>query len=103
MGTFHCEEDDHAESRLKKLLLDRVDAAIISSGTVGVRLAAERAGLDPSAFTILPTPLIVDPNYIGIAKGPDSARKLERINAAIAAISRDGITRRIMEKYATRF
>lgn len=102
-GSFRRDEDDHAESRLKKLLLDRIDAAIISSGLVGFRLTAERAGLDPNAFTILPTPLLVDPNYLGIAKGAGSADKLARINAAIEAMNRDGITQRIMEKYVKPF
>lgn len=103
LESFRREEDDHAESRLKKLLLDRIDAAIISSGFVGFRLAAERAGLDPSAFTILPKPLFVEANCLGIAKGPDSANKLERINAAIEVMNGDGITRRIMEKYGNTF
>lgn len=103
LGSFRRDEDDNAESRLRKLLFDRIDAAIISSGFVGLRLAAERAGLDPSAFTILPTPLLVDPNYLGIAKGPGSATKLERINAAIDAMNRDGHTRLIMEKYGGHF
>ena len=103
LGSFRRDEDDHAESRLKKLLLDRIDAAIISSGPVGLRLTAERAGLDPNAFTILPAPLLLDPNYLGIAKGAGSADKLARINAAIESMNRDGVTQRIMEKYVKPF
>lgn len=103
LGSFRREEDDHAESRLKKLLLNRIDAAIISSGSVGFRLTVERAGLDPGAFTILPAPLLIEPNYLGIAKGPGSTDKLERINAAIEAMNRDGMTRRILETYTGHF
>ena len=97
---FRREEDSHAESRLKKLLRDRIDAAIISAGPAGLRLAAARAGVDPSAFSVLPTPLRVESNCLAIAKGPGSEDKVERINAAIEAMNRDGALAKIVARYA---
>lgn len=98
-GAFRREEDGSPESRLKKLLLNRIDVAIISAGPLGLRLAALRAGVDPAAFSVLPTPLLVEQNYLAIAKGPGSLDKLERINAAIDGMQRDGATQKIIDKY----
>lgn len=93
------EEDLDAVARLGKLVRDRLDAAIISSGAAGLEIAVHQAGLDSSQFTILAVPILEDPNYLAIAKGPDSARTMAGINAAIAAMRGDGAIDRIMGKY----
>ena len=58
-----------------------------------------QAGLDHSQFTILAVPILDDPNYLAIAKGPGSARTMAGIDAAIAAMRGDGSIERIMGKY----
>jgi polar amino acid transport system substrate-binding protein len=93
------EEDLDAVARLGKLVRDRLDAAVISSGSAGLEIAVRKAGLDSSQFTVLAVPILEDPNYLAIAKGPDSARTMAGINAAIAAMRGDGSIDRIMEKY----
>jgi len=93
------EEDTDAVARIGKLVRDRLDAAIISSGAAGLEIAAHNAGLNQSQFTILPVPILEDPNYLAIAKGPDSARIMAGINVAIAAMRADGTIDRIMAKY----
>jgi ABC-type amino acid transport substrate-binding protein len=93
------EEDLDAVARLGKLVRDRLDAAVISSGAAGLEIAVHQAGLDSSQFTILAVPILDDPNYLAIAKGSDSARTMAGINAAIATMRGDGAIDRIMGKY----
>ncbi len=93
------EEDTDAVARLGKLVRDRLDAAIISSGAAGLEIAAHQAGLRPAQFTILAVPILDDPNYLAIARGPDSPRIMAGINAAIATMHADGTIDRIMAKY----
>ncbi|GGF33717.1 hypothetical protein GCM10011611_44960 [Aliidongia dinghuensis] len=99
--TFTVEDDTDAVARVGKLLRDRIDAAVISSGAAGLRLAVQGAGLDPAAFTILPVPIIEDPNYLAIAKGAGSAATMAAVNAAIEQVRADGTIDRIMEKYGS--
>jgi ABC-type amino acid transport substrate-binding protein len=103
LASFRREEDNGAESRLQKLLLDRIDVAIVGAGPAGLRLAAMRAGVAASAFSVLPVPLLVQPICLAIAKGKGSQEKVERINLAIASMQRDGYVQRIKEKYAGYF
>jgi polar amino acid transport system substrate-binding protein len=93
------EDDTDAVARLGKLVRDRLDAAIISSGAAGLEIAVRQAGLDRSQFTILPTPILEDPNYLAILKTPDSARTMVEINVAIDQMRSDGTIDRIMAKY----
>jgi polar amino acid transport system substrate-binding protein len=93
------EEDTDAVARIGKLARDRLDAAVISSGAAGLEIAVHQAGLDNSQFTILTVPILEDPNYLAIAKSPNSARTMAGINAAIAAMRGDGSIDRIMGKY----
>jgi polar amino acid transport system substrate-binding protein len=93
------EEDTDAVARIGKLVRDRLDAAIVSSGAAGLEIAVHQAGLDRSQFAILSVPILEDPNYLAIAKGPDSAQTMAGINAAIAAMRDDGTVDRIMAKY----
>jgi polar amino acid transport system substrate-binding protein len=96
---MQVEYDTDAVARLGKLMRDRLDCAIISSGRAGLKIAAQQGGYDLSDFTILPTPVIEDPNYLAIAKGPDSAKTMARINAAIRTLRANGGIERIMREY----
>jgi polar amino acid transport system substrate-binding protein len=93
------EEDTDAVARMGKLVRGRLDAAIISSGASGLDIALRQADLDRSQFTILPVPIIEDPNYLAMLKTPDSARTMAAINAAIDRMRADGTIGRIMAKY----
>jgi len=93
------EEDTDAVARIGKLARDHLDAAIISSGAAGLKIAVHQAGLERADFTILPVAILEDPNYLAIAKGPDSARIMAGIDAAIAAMHDDGTIDRIMGNY----
>jgi ABC-type amino acid transport substrate-binding protein len=100
LKTFTAEEDTDAVARIGKLVRGRLDAAVISSGTPGLEIAVREAGLEMAQFTILPVPVLEDPNYLAIAKGTGSERKMAAINAAIAQMRGDGAIDRIMAKYA---
>lgn len=96
---LNIEEDTDAAARIGKLLRGHLDAAIISSGVVGLRIAVTKAGLDMSEFSVLPQPIMEDPNYLAIVKGPGSSEKIARINVAIRSIWQDGTVKRVMVKY----
>ena len=97
--TLKIEYDVGAEARIGKLMRDRLDAAIISSGKAGLQIAAAAEGYDLSLFTILPTPVLQDPNYLAIAKDENSKKKMAVINAAIRKLHADGTIDRIMRSY----
>lgn len=96
---LQVEYDTDAVARVGKLMRNRLDCAIISSGRAGLKIAAQLGGYDISEFTILPVPVIEDPNYLAIAKGPDSAKTMARINAAIRNLRASGGIERIMREY----
>jgi ABC-type amino acid transport substrate-binding protein len=78
----------------------RIDGAIVSGGVAGVLFNATTAGLDLRDLVIHATPVALDPNYIAIAKSrPDGREILGRTNLALAAMGRDGTTRRLIAAY----
>ncbi len=103
VSTFTREEDTDAEARLGKLLRERIDAAVISSGAAGLKIAAQNAKIDPAEFTILAEPILLDPNYLGIAKRPENEEKIARINAAIKSMREDGTIKKILAKYGDKY
>jgi polar amino acid transport system substrate-binding protein len=99
LPSFIPEEDTDAAARLGKLMRGRLDAAVISSGASGLRIAAARAGLDPAEFTILPVPILENPNYLAVPKSRSSAATITRLDAVIAQMEADGTIARIMADY----
>ncbi|MDR7304781.1 transporter substrate-binding domain-containing protein [Rhodoferax saidenbachensis] len=88
---FHEDRDNSGDSRLNKLVAERIDAAVLSGGNTAVKYYSKLAGVDMSLLTVQTPPLVVDLNYIGIAKTrPDQAEVMSRLNAAIAAMRADG-------------
>ena len=70
-GLFELIEDNGDVLRLKMLLADRIDVALISPGAIAVeQLVANSETLQPrrDELVVLPTPLKRDPNYLGFAK-----------------------------------
>jgi polar amino acid transport system substrate-binding protein len=99
LPSFIQEEDTDAVARLGKLARGRLDAAVISSGAAGLKIAAEQAGLDPAQFSILPVPILIDPNYLAVAKSADSVAVIARLDATIEQMHKDGTVARIMAGY----
>ncbi len=70
-GVFQVDEDNGPVSRLKKLLANRIDVALINPGTAGLQRAI---ALDPelsrraAEFQVLAQPLKRDANYLGFHK-----------------------------------
>ena len=94
---FHEDRDSSGDSRLNKLIAERIDAAILSGGNTAVKYYSKIAGVDMSLLTVQTPPLVVDLNYIGIAKTrPDQAEVTSRLNAAIAALRADGSIAKIV-------
>jgi polar amino acid transport system substrate-binding protein len=99
LPSFTQEEDTDAAARLGKLTRGRLDAAVLSSGAAGLKIASEQAGLDPAQFSILPVPILDDPNYLALAKSGDSAAVIAHLDAVIDQMHEDGTIARIMAGY----
>ncbi len=99
LPNFTLEEDTNAAARLGLLLRGRLDAAVLSSGAAGLKLAANAAGLDPLQFTILPVPVLEDPNFLASAKGQESQATMDSLNEVIGQMHEDGTIRQIMARY----
>lgn len=97
--TLNVEYDTDAVARIGKLMRGRIDAAIISSGKAGLKIAVDGNGYDMGDFTILPVPVIQDPNHLVIAKDAQSAKKMAVINEAIHKLHTNGTIDRIMQNY----
>lgn len=96
----NLDEDNSGVSRLRKLVLGRIDAAIIPGGVAAVTFNAKMAGIDFNDLTVQKTPLAIDKNYFGISKSrPDASDVLGHLNAAIDASIADGSIEAIMNNY----
>ena len=85
------DEDNSGESRLRKLVLGRFDAAIIPGGSAAVRFNAKLAGVDMNELTVQKIPLALDKNYFAISRlRPDANDVLGRLNTALASMNSDG-------------
>lgn len=94
---FYEDRDNSGDSRLNKLVAERIDAAVLSGGNTAVKYYSKLAGVDMSLLTVQTPPLVVDLNYIGIAKTrPDQAEVMARLNTAIAAMRADGSMAKIV-------
>lgn len=94
---FHEDRDNSGDARLSKLVAERIDAAVLSGGNTAVKYYSRLAGVDMSLLTVQSPPLVIDLNYIGIAKTrPDQAEVMSRLNAAITVMRADGSIARIV-------
>ena len=94
------DEDNSGTSRLLKLVMGRIDAAIIPGGITAVTFNTKAAGIDINELTVQKTPLALDKNYFGIAKSrADANEVLGRLNAAIAASLADGSLDAVMNNW----
>lgn len=92
------------ETRLKKLLYGRIDAAVVSTGVAGLRsiIALDEDLIrTKDRFVILPTPLASDPNYLAFAKTMNMQPFLREFNRALAEARRDGRMQALLDRHAT--
>ena len=78
--------DTSQEIRLRKLLSDKIDAAIIGTGREGLRtimLKDEFLLKNMHRFAILPVPLVEDQLHVGCLKTMNMKRVLDRIDKAL--------------------
>ena len=82
-GDATLERDPGTESRLKKLLSDRIDVAVVEGADSHIeRLIANDTELmsKKNQFQFLPTPLVDDALYLAFAKSMNRKAALERFN-----------------------
>tara|TARA_R110001599_G_scaffold79280_2_gene214848 strand:- start:1843 stop:2634 length:792 start_codon:yes stop_codon:yes gene_type:complete len=99
---FTLDEDDSSTSRLKKLLYDRIDVAVVSPGKIGVLEVINRDPLlvkNKNKFSILPMPLKRDPNYLGFSKGMNMRPFLVEFNKGLEQCKDSGMHQLIVDKY----
>jgi polar amino acid transport system substrate-binding protein len=87
-GLFRVDRDPSQIARLKKLLLGRVDIAIVGNGLAGFeQLLAADAQLSANRhkFKLLPRPLVRDPLHLAFAKSALMKPALERFDKALLA------------------
>jgi polar amino acid transport system substrate-binding protein len=99
-GLIRVERDPSQVSRLKKLLLGRMDAAIVGNGMAGLDTllsADEQLSANRDKFSVLPQPLVRDPLYLAFAKSMQMKPALERFNKALAALKSSDEYRQLVE------
>lgn len=92
------------ETRLKKLLAGRIDAAVVSTGVAGLRsIIALDSELtrNKDRFVILPTPLASDANYLAFSKSMNMQPFLKEFNRALATARRSGRLQKLLEGKAS--
>jgi ABC-type amino acid transport substrate-binding protein len=99
---FTLDEDDSSVSRLKKLLYDRIDVAVVGPGNVGVLSVINSDDLllkNRDKFSILPVPLKQDANYLGISKKMNMRPFLDEFNKGLAQCKASGKHQQIVDQY----
>lgn len=94
-----AEPDSDPPARLRKLAAGRLDAAVINPGLGALRMHADTAGIDISEFVVLERRIAQPTIHMAIAKGPDSAEKMAKINESIEKLKADGTIERLMAAY----
>jgi polar amino acid transport system substrate-binding protein len=88
-GVIISETDTNHVSRLKKLLLGRIDVAII--GTTGLKKAIQSDSLlvaNQHRFTVLPNPLLQDWLYLAFPKSMHMKPAILRFNKSLLALKK---------------
>lgn len=89
-----------ASNRLRKLLVGRIDVALIGPGRAGFQDAINqdpKLQADAERFSILPLPLVKDPNYLGFAKTMGMNSFLQRLNQDLKQAKESGEIDAIIE------
>ena len=100
---FQVDEDGDAIQRLKKLLMKRIDVALIGPGKAGVNqiIKADPALLKKKdEFVLLTKPFKRDPNYLGFAKSLNMREFLKEFNQVLQKGYRNGTIQKIINKHS---
>lgn len=96
-------------TQLAMLLLDRVDAVMISMGKVGLEEALKgESGKDAdlrqerAKFVILPKPFARDPNHMAFAKSMHKTDFLVKVDQALIKGHQSGAIARLIDQYVAR-
>ncbi|MEH6627138.1 MAG: transporter substrate-binding domain-containing protein [Motiliproteus sp.] len=99
---FSDAADSNNEIRLRRLLLGRIDAAMLGGpGRVGLDMvvnAHEDLKSNADKFVVIPIEF-KNPDHIAFAKGSGSEKYLEKINKAIRKLKSSGAFEKVVEKY----
>jgi polar amino acid transport system substrate-binding protein len=100
---FIADEDSDAIQRLKKLLIKRIDVALIGPGKAGVNKIIKS---DPELlkrkddFVLLEKPFKRDPNYLGISKTLNMKGLIQDFNKTLKKGYEDGTIQAIIDKHS---
>lgn len=90
-GIFTVDRDSGQANRLKKLMLGRIDVAIIGNGLAGFeQLIASEPELKANRdkFVVLDRPLVCDPLYLAFAKSMAMKPALDQFNRAMVSFQK---------------
>lgn len=93
---FTRESSLDEQTSLRKLLLGRVDVAVI--GRANARFIIDRLGLG-ARLRVLPQPLFAEGRYIAFHRTAAGLARGARLQAALDAMQADGTTRAILARY----
>ena len=100
---FETVEDDNQVNRLRRLLRNRLDAALIGPGKIGfshiVRQDSELLRRKDE-FVILPKLFKRDPNFLGFLKTMEMRTFLEKFNRALEKGRKTGAVQKILDSYS---
>jgi len=97
---FTLDTDTNNVQRLKKLLAGRIDTAIFNPGVAAFNQAIDSdPSLTKDMFTVLPKPLVNDPNYVAFAKELNKKAFLTKFNAVIKKGMDSGDIETLVNKY----
>lgn len=100
LPSLNVERDEGADTRLRKLLANRIDVALLSGGLPAVRFYAAKGGVDINSLTVQARPLVVDANYFAVLRSRSDAQEIiRRLNTSLATMRSDGTAERIQAGY----
>ncbi len=91
-GLFKMDRDVGQTSRLRKLLIGRLDAALIGNGVAGfeqVLASHPELVVHRDELVLLPVPVTRDPLHLAFAKDMNKSAAIARFDAAIARVQRE--------------
>jgi len=86
-GEINVERDQGFQDRIRKLLLGRIDVAIVE-GVYDHGPGSSEGSDGLQTITVLPAPLVQDPLYLAFPKSMHAQAALQRFNKALAALKK---------------
>lgn len=91
--------DDSREQRLKMVLNNKIDAALLGPGEYALRTICKQSKvLKYNDFTILKKPLVIDPNYIAFSKELNQRHLLKQFDKVLQKKIEDKTIEKILQK-----